>query len=320
VRVSLLTPMAALVGLVGVVVVWMRVRAARRAEELCARLGLEPAPRSRILLDVVPVVAVSVLLALAAAQPVVSRLAEKKGREGAEVIVVLDITRSMQAQRAPSEATRLERARVMAKELRVAMPEVRVGLASVTDRVLPHLFPTLGENAFAAVADRAIDIERPPPDRRARRATALLALGELGRLAFYRPSTARRVAVVFTDGETIPVDLATLRQRLEDGRVTAMFVHVWRPDEALFRPDGEPEESYEPDPTAPGTIRRAAGAVGGLLFAEGEVRELAGAVKRLTGAGPAEVQGRELRSVELAPPLAAIAFVPLLFLLVRRNR
>ena len=63
-----------------------------------------------------------------------------------------------------------------------------MGVASLTDRVLPHLFPTLGANAFAAVVDSGIGIERPPPDRRARRATAFLALGDLGRVAFHRPT------------------------------------------------------------------------------------------------------------------------------------
>jgi von Willebrand factor type A domain len=319
-RVSLLTPIAAAVGLVGVIVVWMRVRSARRARDVCRTLGLPAAPRSRVALDLAPIVALTVIVALAAAQPVVSRRAEKKGREGAEVIVVLDITRSMDARRAPSEPTRLDRARAMAKELRFAVPEVRIGLASVTDRVLPHLFPTLGENAFAAVADRAIDIERPPPDRRTRRATALLALGDLGRLAFYRESAAHRVAVVFTDGETLPIDLATLGQRLHDGGVSTLFVQIWRPDEHLFAPDGTVDESYKPDPTAQNALQRATGAVGGLLFSEGEGSELAAAVERAVGAGPAVVQGRELRSVELAPALAAFAFVPLTILLFRRNR
>lgn len=319
-RVSLLTPLAGLVGVVGVVVVWMRVSAARRSRDVCIALGLEPQSRSQLAVDLVPVAAVTVLVALAATQPVVSRLAEQRGREGVEAIVVLDITRSMDARRAPGSPSRLDRARAMAKELRVALPEIRVGLASVTDRVLPHLFPTLGSNAFAAVADRAIDIERPPPDRRSRRATALLALGDLGRLAFFRQSTTRRVAIVFTDGETVPIDLATLRERLRDGRVTTFFVHVWRPDDVLFAPTGERDESYKPDPTSASAIRRAAGAVGGLLFADGEAPELVDALQQVVGTGPAEVQGKELRSMQLAPPLAAIAFVPLLILLLRRNR
>jgi hypothetical protein len=184
----------------------------------------------------------------------------------------------------------------------------------------PAAWPTLGANAFAAVTDRAIGIERQPPDRRTRRATALLALGDLGRLSFYRPRTTRKIAVVFTDGETLPIDLATLRQRLADGRVATLFVHVWRGDEALFLPTGEADDTYKPDPTAPTSIRRAAGAVGGLLFVDGETAELADAVHRLVGSGPAEVQGRELRSVPLAPPLTAVAFVPLVFILYRRNR
>jgi hypothetical protein len=99
-----------------------------------------------------------------------------------------------------------------------------------------------------------------------------------------------------------------------------LFVHIWRPDEALFAPTGERDESYKPDPTSASAVRRAAGAVGGLLFADGEGQELAEALQDIVGTGPAEVQGRELRSMQLAPPLTAIAVLPLLFLLVRRNR
>ena len=86
--------------------------------------------------------------------------------------------------------------------------------------------------------DRAIGIERPPPDRRARRATAFASLGDLGRVAFFRPDTRRRIAVVISDGETIPVDLGTLSDRLRDGRVSTIFVQVWRRDEAVFDDNG----------------------------------------------------------------------------------
>ena len=142
--------------------------------------------------------------------------------------VVLDITRSMLAQRAPSEPNRLERAQSFAKELRAEIPEARVGVVSLTDRVLPHLFPTLSSNAFVAVVDRSIGIERPPPDRRTRRATSLNALGDLGRAAYFDSLTTRRLVVVLTDGETLPVDYETLRTRLVDARVATVFVHVWR--------------------------------------------------------------------------------------------
>jgi hypothetical protein len=150
--------------------------ARRRAARAATALGLPPADRRGLAVDLTLLGLVGVLVGLAAAQPVVSRSEETHGRDGAEVLVVIDVTRSMLAQRAPSEPTRLDRSRELAKRVRAAIPETRVGVASLTDRVLPHLFPTLGANAFVAVVNRAIGIERPPPDRRANKATAFSAL------------------------------------------------------------------------------------------------------------------------------------------------
>ena len=180
-------------------------------------------------------------------------------------------------------------------------------------------FPTLSENAFVAVVDRSIGIERPPPDRRTRRATSLNALGDIGRAAYFDSLTTRRLVVVLTDGETLPVDYETLRTRLVDARVATVFVHVWRGDERVVAADGRPDPAYRPDPTALRSLRRVAGAVDGAVFVEGQRREVADAVRKFTTDGPMVEQGRELRPVELAAPIAAVTLLPLLFLLRRRT-
>lgn len=316
---SFLTPLGALVGLVGAIGVLAFLATLRRSREVDRVLGLAlPRPRQRAV-DVVLLLGVSGLVALACAQPVVSSSARLEGRDGVEVYVVMDITRSMLAQRAPSEPNRLQRARSFAKQLRAEIPDVRVGVVSLTDRVLPHLFPTLSANAFVSVVDRAIGIERPPPDRRTRRATSLNALGDLGRAAYFDALSTRRLAVVLTDGETLPVDYATLRTRLVDARVATVFVHVWRGDERVVTPDGRPDPTYRPDPTALRSLRRVAGAVDGEVFVEGQRNEVADAVRRLAGEGPLVEQGRELHPLELAPSIAAVTVVPLLLLLRRRT-
>jgi hypothetical protein len=200
------------------------------------------------------------------------------------------------------------------------VPDVRFGVASLTDRVLPHLFPTLSANAFTATIDRAIGIERPPPDRRARRATSLGALEDLGSANFFEPESKRRLAVVITDGESLPVEFVRLSERLDEGNVRALFVHVWREDERIFEPGGTPPgRLYRPDPTAARDLRRIAGAVDGAVFAEQEVDELIGAVNGQVGTGPLVGQARELQSRELAPLLVLAAAFPLLLLLWRRN-
>lgn len=316
---SFLTPTAGLVGLVGVLALLVLRAALRRSDALCAVLGLAPDRRHRTLRESLPLVAIALLLAFAAAQPVVSTRQAREGRQGVEVITVVDVTRSMLARRSPSEPTRLDRARTLSKHVRAQLTDVEFGLASITDRVLPHLFPTLSLNSYAATIDRAIGIERPPPDRRSRRATALGALADMPRLHFFSPGSSRRILLVVTDGETVPVDLATLRTRLVNGRVATIFVHVWRDDERVFESEETVNDAYQPDPTSIRSLRRITGAVDGALYREGEAGEVAAEVRRLVGEGPTVPRGRELRSIALAPHIAAVAFLPLLLLLRRRN-
>ena len=317
--VSFLTPLAASVGLVVVLAVWARVAARRRAAQTATALGLPLAGRARLTVDIGLLCLVGVLVALAAAQPVVSRAEATHGRDGAEVLVVVDVTRSMLARRAPTEPMRLDRARAVAIRLRAALPDTRVGVASLTDRVLPHLFPTLGSNSFVAVVNRAIGIERPPPDRRANKATAFTALGDLGRTAFFRRETQRRIAVVVSDGETLPVDLEVLRARLTEGRVSTVFVHVWRGDEAVFDANGERDLAYRPDRTGGRTLRSVAAALEAPVFNEGDTVELGEAVRERVGMGPLRPQGRQVVSHELAPHALLAAFLPLAVILYRRN-
>lgn len=316
---SFLTPTAGLVGVLAVLGVLVLRSVVRRSDALCAALRLEPARRRRALREALPLVAVGLLLAAAAAQPVVSTREAREGREGVEVIAVLDVTRSMLARRSPSEPTRLERSRTLAKQVRAELTDVEFGLTSLTDRVLPHLFPTLGVNSFAAAIDRSIGIERPPPDRSTRRATALGALADLARLHFFRPDSYRRIVLVLTDGETVPVDLGTFRTRLVNGRINTIFVHVWRGDERIFESEDTASAAYRPDVSSIRALRRVAGAVDGALFVEGETSKVIAEIRRLVGDGPTVPRGRELRSTALAPHLAAAAFLPLLLLLRRRN-
>lgn len=315
---SFLTPAAGLVGLVGLLAVLVVRRSVARSNELCERLGLPPDRRRRALRESLPLVAIAVLLGLAATQPVLSRREARQGRDGVEVITVMDVTRSMLARRSLTEPTRLDRGRAIAKQVRAELDDLRFGVASVTDRLLPHLFPSLGLNSYTATIERAVGIERPPPDRNARRATALSALQDIGRLNYFGRDTQRRIALVITDGETVPVDFAAFRDRIVDGRVSLVFVHVWHEREAVFENDAV-NEAYKPDPTAIRSLRRVVGAVDGALYTEGQAREVAAEIRRLAGDGALAPHGSELRSIALAPHVAAVAFLPLLLVLRRRN-
>lgn len=316
--VSFLTPWGAAVAALAVGVLAALAVSERRSRRLCRVLGLAPRRLGAVALDAGGIVAVAVLLGLAAAQPVVSEVQRAEGRTDAEVIAVLDVTRSMLARPTRTGEARIDRARRLAKELRAGLSDVPVGVASLTDRLLPHLFPTLSGNAFAATVDRAVEIERPPPERRSSRATSFAALGDLRRLNFYGPSLRSRVALVFTDGETLPFNLGELRALLIKGQVTMFFVHVWGAEERVYGPRGD-AESYRPDPRSVAVLDRLARELGGRVFGERETGAGLAAVRGRIGAGPTAPAGQELRAVPLAPWAVAAAFLPLAFLVRRRN-
>lgn len=316
--VSFLTPWAALVGVVALAGVAVLIASERRSRRLCVVLGLEPRPSSSLVFEATALAVVGLLLGVGAAQPVISKIQAVDGRADVEAIAVFDVSRSMLARPSRDGTARLDRARALAKELRFRLEDVPTGVASLTDRLLPHLFPTLSATAFTATVDRAVEIERPPPERRSNRATALAALGDLGRQNFYGSKARVRLAVVFTDGESVPFNLGELRSLLLGGRVALYFVHVWHPEDRVYGPRGE-RESYRPDPNSRVVLDRLAREVGGGVFDEQELPTALAAVQRRLGTGAVEPRGRELRAVALAPWVIAAAILPLGFVLFRRN-
>jgi hypothetical protein len=320
VSLSFLTPWAALVGLLGGVALWALVGAERRARAVCRALGLVPRPWRSAALPALAVFVAALLLALAAAQPVVATVRQGEGRTDAEALVVLDISRSMLASRRARDPTRIERARAIAKEVRGSLPGVPVGVASLTDRVLPHLFPTTNQDVFVATLDRAVGIERPPPDRSGRgRATSLRALAAVGTRNFFSPGARKRVAVVLTDGESRSVAVGPLAAALAQGNVTLLLVHVWDVEERIFGANGSPIPEYLADPDTPGFVSSLANAVGARVFGEDDAGRVAQGVRSAIGSGPLGPSGRELQSLELAPYAVLGAFLPLAFLVWRRN-
>ena len=318
--ISFITPEAGLVGALILLALAAFAVGERRARRARAVLRLRPRSVPSLVADVAALVVLGALISIAAAQPVVSSIDTSKGRADAEVVMVVDITRSMLAQSGQSGPTRLERSQALAKDLRLGIPDVKVGVASVTDRTLPHLFPSLSPHAFSTTVERAIGIERPPPDRRARtRATALGSLPDVTRLNFFTRGVRRRVAVVFTDGETIPVGLGTLRARfVSEPRTNLVFVHVWGSDERIYTANGLAER-YRADPSSRETLGQIAAAADGSVFTESQPAPALAAIRRLVGEGPEVAQGRELTAKALSPFVVGAAFVPLLFLLRRRN-
>jgi hypothetical protein len=317
----LLTPAGALLALGALVPLASMLLVAWRAKYVRRRLRLaEPGPR-RLLVAVLTVLAAGALLGAAAAQPVLEQTRTLRTRSDAEAFVVVDISRSMLARSGPSSSTRLERAKREAVALRDALPEVPFGVASLTDRMLPHLFPSSDEDVFAATVDRSLAIEQPPPRSSvATLATRLEAVGAARTERYFAPTARKRLLIVFTDGESQPASGARLGALLrQDPPIGVLFVHLWGASERVFV-RGAPEPQYRPDSSARAVLDGLARATEGSVYGENDFPAAVERARKVIGDGPTVVRAESEGEVPLAPYFAAAAVLPLAFVLWHRDR
>jgi von Willebrand factor type A domain len=317
VNINFLTPLAGLVTLAAVVPLVAFVRSEQRAARVREILRLAP-PGGSQRLTVAAIVVVAVLVGIGAAQPVLEETREERARLDAQAFFVLDTSRSMLAASEPGDPTRFERARESAIRFRDGIATVPVGLASVTDRVLPLVFPTANRETFETTLRLALDVDRPASseadDVRATEFSALTAVGDRN---FFRGSR-RRLAVVFTDAETTNFNPRPIREAFNVGNVDLIVVRISQPGERVFGPEGAPEP-YEPDPNSAAAAQRLAGAVGGEAFDEDELDDAIGAARRAVGEGETVTVSKQSDVESLAPYVFLLALLPLGFLLYRRN-
>jgi hypothetical protein len=318
---TILTPLGLLlaVGLVLPLVAMLRAR--RKAGRVRGALGVGEPRRRALGVPLAALVVGAALLGLAAAQPVFEWTEDQRVRTDAEAFVVLDVSRSMLAQQGPGGAMRIERAKAVATALRSSLAGVPVGVASLTDRVLPHVFPTTDGPVFAATLERAVAIEKPPPRSSfATGATSLNALATLRGLRYFTPTSKERLAIVLTDGESQPVANARLGGLFRrDPAIDVLFVQFWEQDERVFT-RGTPEPQYRPDPSARATLDRLAASANGAVYTEGQLGPATAKARELLGKGPTVVRGEDAGQLALAPYLAVAALLPFGLLLWRRDR
>lgn len=308
---TFLSPRAALVGLPALALPAAAVYGRRRSDQVRRALRLpSPAPgraRARIAL----VAALATLLVLTAAQPALTHERQVRVRRDSQALFVLDVSRSMAASARPASATRLDRAVGAAVQLRATVPDVAAGVATLTDRVLPSLFPVPGVTAFDRVARRGVAIESPPPQTSAPRATSYDALQQIPGAGYFDPKARSRIVVVLTDGESSPV---------QTGEVAAafaatpgyhlLFLRLGQPDEQVYDADGRPEQAYRPDPGSRAALDSLASAVGAHAYDEGARAQARSELRRLAGSGPAaESAGTVHTQSPLAPYTGALALL-----------
>jgi hypothetical protein len=318
VHLTFLTPLAGLLALAAVVPLAAYVVHERRADEVRGALQLEAPDRRARILDVAILILVPLLLGAAAAQPVLQSDRTVRVRTDAQIFYVLDTSDSMRAAQ-PGGATRLTRAVAAAEQIRTAIPSVPSGVATMTDRVLPNLFPTSSERDFIAALTETIGIDRPPPKGFSQVATTFAALDTFAGTNFFAPRIPHRLVVLFTDGETAPYFTADLRGALRPPpRTRFVIVRFWHANERIVA-DGKTVNSYHPDSSSARNVATLASVTNGRSFDESNVPGAIRAARDAVGTGPLGEVAVGLHVVALSRWLAVAALLALVLLLWRRH-
>lgn len=315
--ITFLTPIAGLVAVAVILPLVAFTRGEQRAAKVRTLLRLAPAGRSRRH-AIVAIVLLAGLVGLGAAQPVLEEKRQHSARTDAQAFFLLDTSRSMLASVGVGEPTRFERAAAAARRFRASLRELPVGIASLTDRVLPLVFPSPNEDTFERVLRYSIGVDRPP-SREAdnTRASTLDATVAVPERNFFR-GPRRRLLVVFTDAETQPLHPQRLSAQFAGSGIETVLVRFGDASERVYRPDGT-AEPYQPDPASAAAAAAYADAVGGRAFAEEELGDAIDAARDAVGSGRStlRVEGADVRP--LGPFVFLASLAPLSFLLWRRN-
>lgn len=316
--VSFLTPLGALFVLAAVLPLAALAVVERRSERVRAALRLRGPARRALVPAAIALVLLPALVAVAAAQPVVVHRETTRERGDAQAFFVLDTSLSMSAQRAPGKPTRLQRARRLARRLELALGDVPVGLASMTDRVLPDMMPSTDTELFERTLVQSVGIDEPPPSQPygQHRATNLQALIPVVQAHFFSTGVTKRLLVVFTDGEASP-DLQLFGYEMGHS-LKPVFVHVWQPSDHIYH-HRRVDLQYTPDPTSAATLEKAATLSDGTVVNEDDFGKLVSAARGIVGHGPETGQISAYARVALAPWFALAGILPLGFLFYRRN-
>jgi hypothetical protein len=312
-----LTPLGWLVACAAVVPACAAVLRGRRDDRVRTLLRL-PAPGRRARVGGAAAAAVAIgLLAAAAARPAITTGSTGHVRTDAQIFFVLDTSRSMLAQR-QSGQIRFDRAVSAAEYLESALSDVPAGIASLTDRPLPHLFPTADRAVFSAVLHRSIGIERPPPEAGATllgRATSFGSLSQLATASYFPGRIRHRLVILLTDGESGRFGAGGVATALADEHVGLLVIRFWNPHERVYT-DGKPE-AYRPDPNSIASLRALTDRELG-LYAESALPAAERRARRWLADGPTVTAGRPHR-IELSSYVALAAAIPLALLLRRRD-
>jgi len=314
-----LTPYASLAALAALIPLAALALTQRRATAVRRVLGVDGPGRWTLVPVALALLLLPCLVAVAAAQPVVVHQSTVQERADAQAFIVFDTSLSMGASAGAHKADRLARAKALALRLERALPDLPMGVASMTDRALPNLMPTTDRTLFDRTVEQSVAINRPPPSQPhpLARATTFEALVPLVQSQYYARFVQRRLLVVFTDGESAkisPVFRLTLQRR-----VTPVFVHVWAAGERIYAPNGKADSHYAADPGSTAALKDLAAVTNGKDYSEAQFAQIVRASRDAVGHAAAHTTISAYAREPLAPWFILGALVPLAFLVWRRN-
>ncbi|HVU76809.1 MAG TPA: VWA domain-containing protein [Gaiellaceae bacterium] len=306
---TFLSPLGALVCLAALLPLAALWAAARREERAVRLLRLRPTSRRRLVAPAALAAAACICAGLAASQPALQLPQRASVRERSQVLYVVDVSRSMAAAPTAGGTTRLARARSVVRQLHAAAADVPSGLAGMTDRVLPYLFPTSDTAVFDATLRQSVLIEAPPPQEVNRNATSFGSLSSLAGTGYFDRTAKWRTCVLVTDGESRSYDPSSVGGSLTAAHCRLVVVRVGSGSDRVFGADGVPEAAYAPDPAAAEQTRALAQAAGGRAFEAGDAGAAARAVAASAEQGPVGRTTTRITPHALAPWLALAALV-----------
>jgi len=301
-----LTPQAALVAvafLVPLAALGVRQRSGTRVRR---SLGLGHPGRGRALARLAGIAALAALVAAAAAQPAIRHVDHTRVRANAEMYLTFDVTRSMYATSSPGGTIRFERARAIGRRVHRALTDVPTGVATLTNRMMPLLFPTGDERSVEAVLAHSLKIMQPQPAfLTAARASQLGSLTLAADRSYFNPEARTRVLVVLSDLDSDFFSLVGTLRLLRRHRIEPFLVRVARPGERIFDAQGRPE-AYTSVSTVSVAALRAAG---WHAYEENEPGRLVTDVRAYLGNGATRPSGIVESQRTLAPALALLALL-----------
>ncbi|HEY7380687.1 MAG TPA: hypothetical protein VH572_05715 [Gaiella sp.] len=306
-----LTPWAGLVGLAFVLPLAALVAREIRSGRIRRALGLAPPGRARLLLRPLGIALVALLVSATAAQPALRDMSGDRMRTDAEIYLTFDVSRSMLASSTPAGKRRLDRALDLGRQLHASLRDVPTGVATLTTRMMPLLFPIRDERGVSTVLDHSVTIMQPPPTPiSAPRASQLGAINLAAHRTYFSRTARKRALVVFGDLDTDFFGATGTLALLRRNRIEPFLVRVAVPGEQVFDASGRPEAYRSVSTLAVNSLRR----VGWHAYEERQIDRVISDVTGYLAEGPTRPSGVVEAQRALAPFLSVAVFVMVLTL------